>query len=309
MALRWNGSILGSRRDPEAAAFSGVWGLRDQALYQRDAYWTPTFKGKPWFGGMDGKLANFNTSTGANVTASSTINTKGAWAEVISSTSTATTCLSVVVTGLNTSTVAVAALVDIGIGASGSESAIAENIAVSSVGQGFTTSEGVHFIIPVSVPSGSRIAVRAQSSVASKTVWVLIHAYDFSGSATLPTSVDVLGSSTTTSSGTQLSASNAWTEIIASTAEDYIALALVPSMTEANAATANLTMELGVGASGSEQSVQLLSCRSGSTEIFSLRSVQLNVVAVNVPAGSRLSARQSTATTHMDACIIAVPKP
>jgi hypothetical protein len=314
MPLRWNGSVLGSRRDPEAAAFSGVWGLRDQALYQRDAFWTPTFNGKPWFYEQSFNSVGLAASAAAiTVTASATPHTKGSWTEIIASTSTQVTLLSFVISNVASTNIDTAMLIDVGIGASGSETAIIENVAVGGAIAVGTGAGVLLFQCPINIPSGSRISVRNQATIASDTVQIFqVSLFNIGNQALVPDLVDVLGTSTTTSQGTAFSGnSGSWNEIVASTSQDYIGFSLVPSVVGAtvSAATTN-TFTLGFGAAGSEQEIGAISVRYGTGEtVHSVSHVCF--FAKEVPQGSRIAVKHDIASNpaQRGVTVIAVPKP
>lgn len=268
---------------------------------------TPLFRNIPFFAGPQVTGSTLNTAA-VTVTASATPNTKGAWSQVIASTSSQVTLLSFVVTNVNTSLTDTATLMDIGVGAAGSEVVVVPNIAVGGQSVGI-------FTIPVNIASGARIALRAQSVVASKTITIPTReflAFD-AGDATLtPTTLDTLGTDTATSTGTAMSgASGTWVEITASTSQAYSAFAIVPSTSDTDTATINeLLYEIGVGAAGSEISFGRIIFSAANTESVSMRRTWPFLFGREVPAGSRLSIRHNIATNpgKYDACIIAVPK-
>jgi hypothetical protein len=273
----------------------------------------PLFAEKPWFYGNQPKLVDSAIVTAANVTASSTIHTKGAWSELIASTSANASLIVVTVGGINANTFNTATLLDIGNGAAGSETAIASDIAV---GGAFSTANnldyaminGAAIFLPVNTPSGTRIAARVQALNASDTAVVNIYVYDLGDGALLPSTVDVLGSDTATSQGTAISANNAWTEIIASTSQDYIGFSIVPSVATTTAANLNSVFEIGVGASGNEITFGAMPIAQKATEAMYLVSGTFFLFGREVPSGSRIAVRQSANTTAFDACVIAIPK-
>jgi hypothetical protein len=204
-----------------------------------------------------------------------------------------------------------ATLLDIGIGASGSETAIASNIAIGGA-------NNYNIALPVNIPSGTRIAARIQGVRSSQTLSINANTFtaNISGSAAslFPSSVDVLGTDSSTSTGTAMSgASGTWVEIIASTGDDYMGFAVIPSVSDTD--TANLTdarFTLGVGASGSEVAIGEMSFAVNTSETVSARSIAnaLPFYGREVAAGSRLAIRHNISAnpSKYDACIIAVPK-
>jgi hypothetical protein len=206
-------------------------------------------------------------------------------------------------------------LLDIAKGASGSESLIAENIAVGGALGALPSLVDFKLAtiiaaLPVNIPSGTRLASRIQALIASDTAFVSVQLYSFGQSSLVASTVDVLGANTATSAGVNLSTSNTWTEIVASTSQDYIAFCVVPS-TSAATTNANETCiyEIGVGASGSEQSFGALPINMRSTEAVANIDGGFLLFGKEVPSGSRIAVRQDTAQTFFDATVIAIPKP
>jgi hypothetical protein len=268
---------------------------------------TPLFREIPFFAGPQITDHTLNAAA-VTVTASATPHTKGAWSEIIASTSSDVTLLSFVITNVNTTSTDTATLIDIGVGAAGSETVVVPDIAVGAQLTGLYT-------IPVKITSGTRIAMRSQSVVASKTLSIPIReffAFDAGDAALTPTTVDVLGVNTATSEGTAMSgASGTWVEITASTAVDYSAFAIVPSSSDGNiAALTAIVYEIGVGAAGSEVSFGRVIFSTVATEQVVMRRIWPFLFGREVPSGSRLSIRHNIATNpdKYDACIIAIPK-
>lgn len=254
---------------------------------------TALFRNTAWF--EDDALKVVNKPNGITVTADSTAHTKGAWTQIIASTSADASFLFLNVYSVATSATNTATLLDVGFGASGSETVVAANIAVGGAATGGSNITGAAVGFPIKIPSGTRIAFRTQSVVGSKTGVVAATMFDAGDYATAPTSVDVIGSDTATSQGISFSGSSgSWTEAIASTSQAYRGVAVVFSMHSNDIATFNTTpMEIGVGASGSEVTF-------GTTRVFYTNSEQAALAdpftylfGRNIPAGSRLAVKHS----------------
>lgn len=76
----------------------------------------------------------------------------------------------------------------------------------------------------------------------------------------------------------------------------------------------NLTgvFEVGVGSSGSEQTVGFFDYDTSTSETIVNRGPADSAFWIfgrDIPAGSRLSIRQDQNTTLLDGCIIGIPKP
>jgi hypothetical protein len=278
---------------------------------------TPLFRNTAWF--QDDAPQVVAISSVVSLTAGSPAHTNGSWSELVSSTSADVDYLIVQVRAVASGGSNTATLLSIGTGVASSETPIAENIAIGSATN--STSENVTFGVAVSISSGTRIAAQIRAARgSSQTASVQVTAYNFGGAALLPSAVDVLGTSTANSRGTNLAASNAWTEIVGSTAQDYIGLAFVPSAGNAAINNQNGSYELGVGASGSEEVVGFFRFTSTTSETIANRGSNQNthigngsqsfwIFGKDVPAGSRIAMRQSTADSTFDGCIIAIPKP
>ncbi len=259
------------------------------------AKWMKAQQVPPWFAApLDYVLTNVSSPS---LTANATPHAKGAWAQLTASTPGACNALILEVHSVATTATATATLLDIGIGAAGSEVAIAENIAIGSAAVG--TGNGINFTLPVYVPAGVRLAARIQSLVANKTctlVWTLN--YDRNGVET-PTALDVLGTSTSTSTGTALSTAGTYVEVVAATAKTYSAIGIVPSASGTNMASYNLTYTLAVGPAGSEVDMAVFSkIVSSSAEYMARPNVSPAIYALNIPTGSRLSVKQAGATAN-----------
>jgi hypothetical protein len=269
---------------------------------------TPLFADKPWFYQNEILAASWNTGS-VTLTASATAHTKGSWSQIIASTSNVGTLLRFIVSGVNVSTADSATLLDIGVGASGSETVIVPNLAIGG-------SAGSFYSIPVEIPSGSRIAARIQGVRSSQTATISARqffVFNAGDTAALGTTVDVLGTDTATSTGTAMSGSSGtWVEIEDSTTKNYIGFSIAPSTSDTDTASqSDATYEIGVGAAGSEVAFGYIHFGYGATENFSLAADRSpNLFGREVPTGSRLAIRHNIAAnpSKYDACIIAVPK-
>lgn len=259
---------------------------------------------QPWFRRC---RADYVANQNANATYGTTAHTKGAWVQVHSSTPSASSLLYFGSAQIGVSSTDTSTLVDIGVGAAGSETVIVPNLAIGGWQQ------GANVLIPVAIPSGSRVAVRLQGSRTSPTApsggnsVALTNSLDY---ALTPTSVDVLGINTATSSATALTgASGSWTEITASTAKDYQTVIIVPSTSSTVTSNITVVMTLGIGASGSEVAISSLQNRYNASTQWLNNFNQPLWFSGPVPAGSRLSVRHDIASNpgRYNVCLIGVP--
>lgn len=113
--------------------------------------------------------ANTADSGGVSIDPGGTINTKGAYSEITSATTAPINWLVVFITNQNNATTTLAAwLFDIAIGGSGSEQVIVENLPFVN-DSNLDVFMPLVYAFPVSIPVGSRIAVRAQCSINDAT--------------------------------------------------------------------------------------------------------------------------------------------
>jgi hypothetical protein len=249
----------------------------------------PLFRQKDWF--EDEYL--LIDSGSATPIANTLAHTKGAWSPIISSTSADASLLVLEVIFVGASNANTATLLDLATGAVGSETVVAQNIAIGSA-----NSPGIITPIPLKVASGTRLSCRIQSVVTGgKTVTVRAYLIDAGDFATAPTSVDVIGGNTANSQGISFSgASGTWTLATASTAQAYRAVGIVMSGHDANSGSFYLNAELGVGAAGSEQVFGLSRSQYLTNENMFSAPPYISLFGRNIPAGSRLAVRHDIAS-------------
>jgi len=247
-----------------------------------------------------------NRSSAVSVAASATAHTKGSWVQLIASTSANASAIYVEANVSNTSA-DTSCLLDIGTGASGSETALISNIAVG--GSRTSTSIGAYnFNVPIQVPSGTRISARIQHITGSSTANVLVEARDYGDYAQSPTSVDVIGTDTATSTGTDFSAANTYVQLTSSTSRAYRAFVMLPNLSANSAALVRTTLTLAKGASGSEVEIGARYYDYGNAE--SIHMVDDPLVPAAVPSGTRLAVKIQGPLANFanyGVCLIAIP--
>jgi hypothetical protein len=266
----------------------------------------------PWYATNTGyKIVNASISTNVNATASATIHTKGAWSQLLASSSGEATMLALFCSGVWTAGAETSLLVDVGVGAAGSEVVVVPDIAV---GGAFATGANVmstSIYLPLRIASGSRIAVRCQALIASDTVTLRYALLNTGAAHMVPTSVDTLGTSTATSRGTVMSgASGTYVQVTDSTTRDYRALCIVPSVAGTNTSNVDVTYTAAVGAAGAEVDIGDIAARYESSENVYMSSVVPPLpIARFIPAGSRLSIKHSIGANpdQYGACLVGVP--
>jgi hypothetical protein len=250
----------------------------------------------PWYSG----LTTIPTSSGsATVTADSTSHTKGAWTEIISSNAATTTALLVRVGDIGNNSIDTATLIDIGTGAVGLETAIAANVAVGGANDYLT------FVLPVAITSGTRIAVRSQALIASDTASVFLDTFAFGDVTTVPTTVDVLGTDTATSTGAAIG--ETYTEVVASTSQDYTAICAVPSISIGTMVQLETSLDVATGSAGNETQVAQIPALYVSSERVITPQWISYVTDATIAAGTRLSAKTTGLNRVNEVTLIGVP--
>jgi len=248
------------------------------------------------------------------VSTSSSSNTKGAWQQLLSAASnTADTGLLLLMNPLTIFTGDNACLIDIGTGTSGSESVLISNIA--SAGQQANASCQV-LPIPIFIPSGTRIAYRAQVAASgAQTVYMLVALAKTSGMHLLPRSVDSLGVTASTSHATALTgtANVTYTPIVSSTPQPYQSLVLNISSASKTGINANFRATLAVGPSGGEVDLCTVDARQETNGNLNWSNTYMTFLGLPgggyIPAGSRISVKHNIAANpgYLEASVIGVP--
>ena len=260
----------------------------------------------PWF--RRRAASRTSSYSGSSITLGAVAHTKTAWSQLVASTSASVGCIRVVVRSNynlgNSNTL----MLDFGVGAAGSETVIAANIACG--GGANTTYGGIVIEIPVAIPASTRVAVRAQSARTSWTANYQAVLLANSDIATTPASVTTIGTSTATSAGTAMSGSSGtYVQITSSTAADYQAVIIVPSISATSSQTNSaVTFTLATGAAGSEVDVgQCVAAFDGGVGVGNV--ILPGYCGGFIPAGTRLSVKHNLSSNpgSYDICLIGVP--
>lgn len=238
--------------------------------------------------------ANTATSDGTIADSGATINTKGAWIQLVASTGIA--CNELMLYLLKISTPA-NFLIDIGTGAGGAETVLLSNIHMSQGGAG---RGGAMVQIPVNIPSGTRIAVRCQSSVASATATIMgiINNNLSYGSPSWTT----YGADTATSRGTQIDpgatshTKGAWVELTASSVAAKRVVLALGNQANSTESSASYLFDIGTGAGGAEV-VVASNLPAKTTAAEDNRVPHLHIVPITITAGTRIAVRSQGSIT------------
>ncbi len=238
------------------------------------------------------------TSRGTSLTVSTTaVNTKNTYTQLIAATASDINMMEV----HQTATLPINSTVytDIAVGAGGSEVIVANNLATGCIIN--NTTAGNRFCLPVSIPSGSRIAARfalssSTTTTTSTTPLVQISCFENGLVGAAPfAGVDSVGqnSGVGTVLGTTTSANvkSAYYQLVASSARDYAGFIM-----GFDVATGGIfLLDVAVGAAASEKNIVSNYCVTTSLGADVMDSCP---IMVPIPSGTRISARaQSTSVS------------
>ena len=238
------------------------------------------------------------STAGALLTANAVANTVGNYAQLIAAT--AFHASGIMLTLSNNNTAAATYLVDFAIGAAASEQILVSGLHSSTGGNANTTPVTAFF--PLSIPAGSRLAARCQSSTGGATIRLhgLLLGGGF-GQAIPGSIVDTYGANTADSGGTSIdpgatiNTEGAWVEMTATSTRPYRAVLLgVGNQNNAAMSTARWLFDIGVGAAGSEQVVVpdiMVGATAAEDNLFQLL---FGPYPVDIPAASRIAVRSQS---------------
>lgn len=266
--------------------------------------------------------ATVSNTPGVSVSLPATANTKGSWAEALASTGGDVVEIALMSVGSSTSGSNSCTLVDVAVGASGSETII-----IADLPLGFTNVAGSGLPpmvrLPASIPAGTRIAVRAASQRTSTTIRILLlvnYGQRYGGLAFPASSFTTYGAQSASSNGVEVTPSatantnGSWVEITSSTTRDHRGFLLLSQGwggTTGGAITmavAGLVLELGAGASGSEVVIGSVHVRTSTAEVRQGPYPDWPIWAP-LPAGTRLAARcrcSAASNPSIDAIVVGI---
>lgn len=220
-------------------------------------------------------------------------NTKSTYTELVASTSRPATGLVVNICGPSNNSIWF--LVDIAIGAAGSEKVIAANLALPVARAALAT-----YFLPLSIPAGSRISFRIQATLVA-TIDVQVVLIHGGLQQQVYQQLIAYGIDTTTSAGTLIdggAAANtkgAYVQLVASTSRPHSGLFVMASQgyIAAFASDLNHLIDIAIGAAASEKVILADYAIRGyqyGTEI----TASALWLPIKVPAGSRIAARMQS---------------
>jgi hypothetical protein len=245
-------------------------------------------------------------STGlSGVTSGSPANTKGSWTQTAAATTSDVEWVILQVVKPYGGSTSYA--IDIGIGASGSEVAIASNLILQGAQQ-----PGVTYVLPLAIKAGTRIAIRCQSDGASSPCYyamLLMNDCAFSGAG--GSAIDTYGFNAATSYGTALdpgtagNAKGAYSQLVAATTANLDGFLLGFDAQGRNSGSANTDyfFDIAIGAAGSESVIlpNFWNYLTGNGQ--QLLFPNSFYLPIPIAAGSRISARCQSGNTGTDRAI------
>lgn len=193
-------------------------------------------------------------------------------------------------------------LLDLAIGAAGSEQVILSNLAL----QYSQRLPSGSIFIPIAIPAGTRLAFRHQvNSASTLTVGVSITLLaqgflpsDLMQIGTTYGAVTGTSAATQVDPGTSANTKGSWTEITSSTTYAHTMLLIAAHLGSTAPGNTRWYLDIGVGAAGSETVLVPDLPSSYASSGFTLTPNFWGPIPVNIPQGTRLSARlQSTDTS------------
>lgn len=254
---------------------------------------------------ISGRLANPQSvgasgASQATLTSAAAANTKGSWTQLVSATAYDAAAMWVQLTGAyNGGGSANLNAVDIGIGPAGSEIVLFGNLLVGQYQPSLTCLLPTNVLLPCSIPAGTRIAARSQSTQASYTCNCSFGLFEASFDYTAHSAkVDTLGFISGSTHGTALSnpsvaaTKGPWTQLVAATSYDYASGYLFLDSLNAAPASYNINVDIAIGAAGSEKPIMT----DFHAAYFNATNGGFNpahtpLLNLAIPAGSRVSVR------------------
>lgn len=254
-------------------------------------------------GGADckGIGVDLGTTSGVELPNSGVANTKSGWAEITSSLASDIDELWVSFSSANPDH-----LVDIGIGSAGSEVAIVENL---YTGNGTPIRVLAQYVLPIRLASGTRLAVRAQSTAATFVSRMTLVGLRGSGRSSVSAGrIFTYGANTADSGGAQVdpgtsaNTKGAWSVVSASTSADAKGFILAfGGLGDTTRSTCKWFVDVAIGAAGSEQVIIENFHLASRVEHDAILPQVTPIFPIPIPAGSRVAVRaQCDITTAGD---------
>lgn len=252
-------------------------------------------------GGVATDGLNVGSSRGTTIPSAAANTKPSGWTELVASTSEDANGLLISMDQLTSAAAGAGFMMDLAIGAASSETIIIDNLHGTT---GVANETLYHFPVPIKIPKGTRLSMKSQTSLASKSIAVSIQLLrsNFSSIAG-GGSVTTIGADTSTTKGVVVDAGassntkGSWVEIIASTVEDYkgFFLGVGTNNNSAVATAGRFLMDIGVGGSGSEEVIYPdLALMTETRDVVNYPNYYRGI---SIPSGSRIAVRMQANTT------------
>lgn len=188
--------------------------------------------------------------------------------------------------------IGVEAALDIYLGASAAEYMLVDKLRVSKA---ISNPQALGILLPLAVPRGSRVSAKAFGG----TLSTIIHGLSGAPFAARGFKRAVSMGITTTAGvtvdpGATVNTLGAWTQITASTPNNFnaIMIAIGDGARSVASATNSWLVDIGIGAAGLEQPIiRQLFVMSAANTVFSMSPPMFGPFPCNIPAGTRIAAR------------------
>ena len=251
------------------------------------------------------------TSLGTALTANGTANTEGTtYTQIIASTTRAYDGLFVQLIG--NSATAHRLLLDLAVGAAASEVDVIQDLLFTQTATTALRCPVNYAFLPIQIASGSRLSMRSRASTASMVSSVqVLGVVQQTFTPTKYTKCTTYGADTTDSGGTAIDAGatantkGAFAVLSSSTADPMKAMVVVlmPSTLVIPATLTTVLIDLAIGAAASEVLVVSNLFWRRSNNVNSDNGTSVGPFLVDIPAGTRVTARCQASSTDADARI------
>jgi hypothetical protein len=264
----------------------------------------------PLFGNMGAMAWISQDSThpySVQLTANSSANTKAtSWTQWSASTPFAANMIMIMPQVMDSSNI----LLDIAIGAPGSEIIILNNLLISGGAPSTNFVAPSFILIPVYIPAGVRVSARIQSSTGSRAVRFACHILsgNFKGLSPL-NNIITYGANTGTSGGTSIDPGataeikGAWVQLTASSAQLQGLFCAIGNQIQIARSWSTWCLDIGIGGAGSEKVILPDLPLFSISGIAQMAPIFSPFFPISIPAGSRIAARAScyinTATVRL----------
>lgn len=257
----------------------------------------------PQSGGNE-RLLRGGSSSATTVTAGSPAHNKGSWQQHVAATANDAQGMWIDFASFGSPTGAF--LVDIGTGAAASEVVLIADVACASSPNWIGGEGGVY--LPIHVPAGTRISIRAQCNSASEVIAVAITMIDVKGDSVGFDNCETIGTVSASSRGKSVDAGvvadtkGVYSELTAATSGNYkyVGISIGANGDLNMSADCWSLIDIAIGEAGSEQII-LGDIPYVNDSAINMSFKQVQALPLNIPAGVRVAARSQCKVTASDA--------